>query len=139
MSLRYAVVDRTTRKVINVIMWDGVSNISFITKDYDVVPAHRPDKPDEYYGDIGDYHNPTTNDFERPVTIVDSISGRAVLRTRISLSDLYTLEPDPENPGMKIPRAFLELRSRIPDLLLCLKTQDGRCAQYKYNILWWVE
>jgi hypothetical protein len=120
-------------------MWDGVSDISFITKDYDVVPAHRPDKPKEYYGEIGDYHNPTTNDFERPVTIVDSISGRVVLRTRISLSDLYTLEPDPKNPRRKISMAFLKLRSQIPDLFLCLKTQDGMCIQYKYNILLWVE
>lgn len=58
--MRHAVVDRITKVVKNVIVWDGVSKWS-PPAGHDVV---RHDKCD-----IGDIYNPSTNSFNKPIVV----------------------------------------------------------------------
>jgi len=58
----YAMIDRTTHAVVNVIVWDGEADISFITDFYDLICM--TDRSDVAY--IGGYYDPVTDTFSIP-------------------------------------------------------------------------
>lgn len=58
----YAMIDRTTHAVVNVIIWNGVNDISFITDYYDLICM--TGRSDVAY--IGGYYDPVTDTFSIP-------------------------------------------------------------------------
>jgi len=81
---RYAVVDRDTKKVINVIIWDGKSEVSGLTDNSSILLVQTES------GDIGDIYDESANRFIKWYEIVRSkILDKVKENAELTPSEIY--------------------------------------------------
>jgi len=90
--MRYAVINKETKEVINVIIWDGISEISGLTDNPNIILV-RTDT-----GNIGDIYDENTNEFiskalNSPDIVIDDTTIEQILNTNqeIPPSEIYKI------------------------------------------------
>jgi len=75
---RWAGVDKATKKVVNVIIWNGESEVRGLTDNDNVILVEADSE-----GDIDEYWDEGERRFKRPVTIVDRETGEVVGKLKV--------------------------------------------------------